>query len=140
MPSPKNLKTSLNRILQDALTPDFQGIIWVTSRPFSSRPYPFNALNYFFNGILAKNIPSSSSPTQQNIFFSQSFGKPFFLAHLAKAVDTKNLKEIFDVIQGAKRGQDKILILEEFHSNKIEQFQKVCPSPAPEFVSLRLNR
>ena len=140
MPSPKNLKNNFDRILQDALTPHFQGIIWITSQPFSSRPHPFNALNYFFNGILAKNLDLPSSPLQQNIFFSQSFGQPFFLVHIVNEIDKKNLKEIFDVIKGIKREKDKILILEEFHSNKIEQFQKIYPSPIPEFISLRLNR
>ena len=138
MPSQKNLKDTFDRILQDALTPHFQGIIWITSPPLSSRPYPFNALNYFFNGILARNPPPA--PFQQNIFFSQSFGRPFFLVHLVENVDRKILKDIFEVIRGIKREKDKILILEEFHSNKIEQFKKICPSPAPEFISLRLNR
>ena len=142
MPSPKNLKDSFPRILQDTLSPHFQGIIWITSQPFSSRPHPFDALNYFFDGILAKNLDQSSSHLlpRQNIFFSHSFGDPFFLVHVGKNVDKKNLKGVFDVIKGIKRKKDKILVLEESHSDKIEQFKKICSPPVPEFISLRLNR
>ena len=143
MPSPRDLKDNFDRTLQDALSPRFQGIIWITSRPFTSRPYPFDALDYFFDGILTKNLvefPSPTSPAPQNIFFSQSFGRPFFLVHTNKDIDKKHLIDIFEVIKGIGREKDKILVLEELHSDKIEQFKKICPPPLPEFISLRLNR
>ena len=138
MPSPKNTRNSFERILQDVLTPHYQGIIWITSTPFSSNPYPFAALNYFFDGILIKN-PAPSPSLQQNIFFSQSYGRPFFLAHTVVNTDKKKLKSLFDVIKGLKRDKDKILILEESPSDKIEWFKEIYPPPTPEFVSLRLG-
>ena len=139
MPSQKNTRDNFERILQDALTPHYQGIIWITSQPFSSQPYPFAALNYFFDGILIKN-PAQSSSLQQNIFFSQSYGRPFFLAHTVIGIDKKKLKDLFNIIKGLNREKDKVLVLEELPSDKIEQFKKLCSPPVPEFISLRLNR
>ena len=138
MPSPKN--DSFDRILRDVLTPDFQGIIWITSRPLSSRPHPFNAMDYFFDGVLGKSLNQSPAPSRQNIFFSHSFGQPFFLAHIVENVDKKHFTSIFNAIRGIKREKDKILVLEESHSDKIEQFKKISPSPIPEFIFMRIHR
>ena len=129
------------RILQDALGPDTQGIIWITVDSLVKHPYPFEALDYFFEGVLGKSLKSfgQNLSEDKSIFFSECFGHPFFLTWVSqnKSSNKKIFKEVFDVVEGIRKGRDKILVLEGNTSSCIERLKVIYPSF--QFVSLRLG-
>lgn len=114
-------------LLQDSLAPNIQGIIWLTTGPLHQHPRPFDALDYFFEGVLTRG--SKTPSLKKNLFFSQSFGQDFFLAQITKdqRSDKKVMQEVFDIVAGLQRGDDKILILEPMGGKSINNFTKMYP-------------
>lgn len=79
--------------LQEALSPDFLGIIWSTSTPPSRNCNTLKALDYFVDGLILKNLPKEESICGESthFFLSKNFGKPFFIYHICG--DKKKKKE-----------------------------------------------
>lgn len=116
--------------LQDALKDNIQGIFWLSSAPLKRRPYPFDYLNYFFGGIMAQNaLTVKEEFGNTNIFFSKSFDSTFFLVKI-QTQDIHNkqiLDNIFSIIEGIKRPEDSILVLEGNQTESLEYLSKELP-------------
>ena len=111
--------------LQDSVTPETLGIFWFTGDPLKSMPRPFAALNYFLDGLL-DHSPAVLESQRKNFFVSNNFGQNFFIAHLQQNSGQfkRDVEELMGLVQGLKRQQKKILILNFTSENYLEHLQK----------------
>jgi hypothetical protein len=111
-------------ILKAALTPQVLGLFWITSTNLSQFPSPFLEMDYFLDGLLTRYIQQRQNRKKQtleekNFFVSESFGTPFFVAHLKDHESVlKELEELMELIKPlAREGKRKILLLDKNHNH-----------------------
>jgi hypothetical protein len=99
--------------LQDMLTKEYLGIIWVTEGPLEQKPAPFFGLDYFLDGLLSKFLSKGKNVKNINLLFSKSFGHPFFLMQFQKnATDfKKNIQDIMNLVGSSSGPFNRILII-----------------------------
>lgn len=119
--------------LQDALELDVAGILWITPGPLWERPRPFEALDYFLDGLLnghEKNEKTTNTKDGQhpekNLFIGRSFGFPFFLAHLQEdlAPFERHLREVLATVTPFTKDRKKVLILGQQGKRVLPQLKK----------------
>ena len=128
------------RILQDRLASDIEGILWVTSHSLAKHPYPFDLLDYFFDGILSQSLQHMEVDSiEKNIFFSTNFGRSFFLAQFSQEYYQQKsfFKDVFNVIKGVNNTKKKILVFDKTKGQIVDKFQKMYPTL--KFTSLYLD-
>ncbi len=101
------------RSFQDALTKEYLGVIWVTEGPLENRPEPFYSLDYFLDGLLTGFLVNGNKNKNINLFFSKSFGHPFFLVQLQKHTSEFKLEfqDILNLVGSYKGPFNRILIV-----------------------------
>ena len=100
--------------LQDKITSETCGILWLTKNSLKEKPKPFFALNYFFDGLLMnfyqREVPSQKLP---NLFFTRNFNKNLFLGHYN--IDSSNIDEevstFLGIVENLAEKNSQILIL-----------------------------
>jgi hypothetical protein len=98
--------------LQDILTKEYLGIIWVTEGPLEQKPIPFFGLDYFLDGLLSKFLSKGKNLKNINLLFSKSFGHPFFLMQFQKNADfKKNIQDIMNLVGSSSGPFNRILII-----------------------------
>ena len=65
--------------LQDILTKEYLGIIWVTEGPLEQKPAPFFGLDYFLDGLLSKFLSNGKNVKNINLLFKASIYGIFIL-------------------------------------------------------------
>ena len=70
--------------LLDSFTPEFLGIVWVTSGPISRERRYFNEVNYLLDGLLLNSFEVEPNKNENHfeLFVGKNFGRDFFLAHM----------------------------------------------------------
>ena len=100
--------------LQDKISSETSGILWLTKSDLKEKPKPFYALNYLFDGLLMnffqRELPSHKMP---NLFSTKNFNKDLFLGHYN--IDSPHInKEVFvflDIVENLSEKNSQILIL-----------------------------
>ena len=105
--------------LQDKITSETRGILWLTKSNLKERPKPFFGLNYFFDGLLM-NFFQSETPSQKlpNLFFTKNFNKNLFLGHYN--IESSNINEevstFLGIVENLADKNSQIIIL---HPKKV---------------------
>jgi hypothetical protein len=92
------------QVLQDALTHQISGILWITEEKLVDRPRPFTQLDYFLDGLLTNyyhHNSESEASSEKNFFITQHFGAPFFIGHLEATSNylTQNSEDILKIVK-----------------------------------------
>ncbi|HLE10455.1 MAG: hypothetical protein A2504_16080 [Bdellovibrionales bacterium RIFOXYD12_FULL_39_22] len=111
--------------LQRLINEQVIGVIWATEEKLVERPFPFQALDYFFDGTLTNfcaNCATNERPIS-NLFCAHNFGHNIFLLHVEKNISSidANVSQIVDLgnnfaVPGIR---DKILIISKDNTNEI---------------------
>ena len=118
--------------LQDKLSKDILGIIWITSNPIADRLKYFHALDYFVDGLLTEFYKqchqgknTSKSNYKKNFFLSRSFDEPFFIGHILSdeseesASIQEDLDELMKLTVPLKTDKNKLLVIDDTKNQKI---------------------
>lgn len=120
--------------LQDAMPPNILGVFWITKENIMSRPSPFEALDYFLDGLLSSFYLKQNElaqinnrlKTNKNFFVSNHFGKQFFVGHLDISDQnqdiTEELTNLMDLVRKLKREEKNNTIVILNNSSKHLQF------------------
>ena len=82
--------------LQDKIGMDVLGVIWITEKSLIDRPFLFDSLDYFVDGLLTNYYQKKNKAkkilqnNEKNFFVTQSFGSFFFLGHAVTVLDENN--------------------------------------------------
>ena len=129
------------QILQDTITPEITGIFWITSTPLTDRPKPFEAIDYFLDGLLTQYVKhvtdQVTDSNTKNFFACENFGKQFFVGHLLR--DSKNIehdfREIISLTKALDRTEKQVAVI-DFESDKYIQILK---SKYPDFNFFKVD-
>jgi len=114
------------------IKPQVIGIFWITDTSLMDIPRHFGELDYLLDGLLTGYIKRKqemeSIPTSEpkNFFVTESFGFPFFVAHLESKGN--NLKEDVDqlmqLVSGLKTQRKEIWIVGPKDLEEIKYLKK----------------
>lgn len=116
--------------VRDQIHSDALGVIWLTQGPLSMDQKAFYEFNYIFDGLLGEFLTNADKPTlgALNSFYTESFGKTFFLIHIN--TETESKKKISDLLidqvslAGALKNSNKlILTLDETKASWIPELK-----------------
>lgn len=117
------------------------GALWFTSTSLSSRPFPFNELDYFLDGLLTSIILESSEGSERKHFLTTThFGRPFFLAQFEVGNLSGSLKndlnEVHRLALKLRQDRGNIVVIGE-HMDRIRSELKIFDKDFDlDFVSL----
>lgn len=104
--------------LQDAISPEAIGIIWITKELLCSTPKPFYSLDYFLDGQLSQyNSRNKDNKHIRTAFFTKNFDHKFFVFHSTD----KNIDEVFNLAKNKEKINNKIIIVDEKDTLNIEK-------------------
>jgi len=113
--------------LQDALTHQISGVLWITEEKLVDRPRPFNQLDYFLDGLLTNFYHHNSNSEvsgEKNFFISQHFGAPFFVGHL-EASSQFLMQNSEDILKIVKPDQSKkVLVIDMAKKGLVSNLKK----------------
>ena len=114
-------KRELN-YFQEQLNPDVVGIFWFVEQELKNHPPYFKIFDYFLDGALSQFIaaqPQQALEFKKNLFFTQHFSNPFFIAYLNKDLEKLNLilEELVEIALNLPQKDKKILVLDATFSN-----------------------
>ena len=92
--------------LIDHITPNIDGILWISREHLTERPWPFNELDYICNGQLtklllqleAKDLTDKEKEYPQFIS-TQQFGAPFFICQIQARDEKKTLDALKQILE-----------------------------------------
>ena len=99
--------------LQEKLTPQVLGVLWITQKDIKEREDPFGELNYFFDGTLGSRIFFDSLPEETHLIVSNHYQNPVYLGQVKHDCEGlgQSLNQLLRVMQGRASGRKKILVV-----------------------------
>ncbi len=101
--------------LSQLITPNTCGIVWLTDELLSYDTPGAYEVNYLLNGSLTRSLAEKDHEDKfsSNFFLSESFGKPFFVAHtvIQEKGDFKKVYEPLNVAKPFMREGSQVYIL-----------------------------
>lgn len=115
------------RELQNLVTEDFSGVIWLTRGELSSELPYFSALDYLVNGAL-QQLVNNRMTISQNLVMAKNFGHAFFVAQFSASEEIKKIESALTIIsQESQKKHSKILLLGDVHLEIEEQLKRLAP-------------
>ncbi len=125
--------------LQEKLTPQVLGLLWITGQDIAAREAPFDELNYFFDGILGRRMFSATAQAEvadTHLVASEHYQRPVYLGQVRR--DTPRLgvalNQLLRIMQGRSGGRKKILVVLQERSHFPPSVAKSNPSVEFEFL------
>ena len=138
-------ETAFHR-LQEKLTPQVLGLLWITGQDIAAREAPFSDLNYFFDGILGRRIFSAEASLADEVdgamgegvhlVASEHYQRPVYLGQV-KWDDPRlsaALNQFLRIMQGRANGRKKVLVALKQRSHFPPSVAKSNPSMEFEFL------
>ena len=127
--------------LQDKISSETSGILWLTESDLKEKPKPFYALNYFFDGLLMnffqRELQSDKMP---NLFFTKNFNKNLFLGHYC--IESSNIEKdiliFLDIVANLTEKNSQILVLHP-KAVKDQLMKKITKNKFFEFKAFNLS-
>ena len=114
-------------ILQESITFNVMGVLWITKENLMEYPRPFHSLDYFFDGLLMNYHQHRqdyfSKDKNINFFISNHFDTFFFMGHVQWGQENprQNLHKLLEHMQSFKKKKGPLLTL-DFSDENLHEY------------------
>jgi len=121
--------------LQQLLSPKVICALWLTEVPLTEKPFPFDELDYYVDGLLTKHLTNfkENADHQKNIdgkclIASTSFSHPFFIVHinLQTKIKEDSISEIASTINKVCTTECNQVVVIQTKPNQLSSTIKKC--------------
>jgi hypothetical protein len=111
--------TAEQNSIQDLVTPDIMGILWITPENLMEKPAPFNSFDYLLDGLLTghyqrkKDAPMVDEIDSMNFFVTRNFDRPFFIGHIYAMLGNvqQKLDQLMTLASPLRKSRNKVLLI-----------------------------
>ena len=110
-------------------------VLWVTDVPLAEKPFPFDELDYYVDGLLTKHLTNfkEDSDNQKNsdrkcLIATTSFSHPFFIVHinLQTKIKEDSISEIASTINKVCTTEHDHVVVVQTKPNTLSGLIKKC--------------
>ena len=134
--------------LQQLFSPKVICVFWITEVPLAKKPFPFDELDYYVDGLLTKHLTNfkevsdnSNNLDRKCLIATTSFSHPFFIVHinLQTKITEESISEIASTIRkvGAKE-YDHVVVIQTKPSQLSGLIKKCFHDQQLEFFNIEL--